>query len=160
MLNIQDAGLFMYSFLPIFAFKVVCLFCIILNFYWYSYCVIIAKNCTLSRVIMSLNPALDTSSIWCGDNEFFSFCHLHSPHRRRTTAGNFSLKQSMQNQKRSNPARSQPNQCFSATREINFAKQPKQPKQTTTTIKRYRDLCRTNNIDMDLVNMQVVCAKI
>ena len=66
----------------------------------------------------------------------------------------------MQNQKRSTPARPQPNQCFSATREINFAKQPKQPKQTTTTIKRYRDLCRTNNIDMDLVNMQVVCAKI
>ena len=73
MLNIQDAGLFMYSFLPILAFKVVCLFCIILNFYWYSYCVIIVKNCTLSRVIMSLNPALDTSSIWCGDNEFFLF---------------------------------------------------------------------------------------
>ena len=134
MLNIQDAGLFMYSFLPILAFKVVCLFCIILNFYWYSYYVVIVKNCTLSRVIMSLNPALDTSSIWCGDNEFFSFCHLHSPHRRRTTAGNLSLKQSMQNQKRSNPARPQPNQCFSATREINFAKEPKQPKQTTTTI--------------------------
>ena len=63
----------MYSFLPILAFKVVCLFCIIFNFYWYSYCVIIAKNCTPSRVIMSLNSTLDTSSIWCEDNELFLF---------------------------------------------------------------------------------------